>query len=130
MKTRYEWALGAAIGLAIWGGTATAQDPVTDAFDGIYVGKSELSPFRDSAPECPKGMEHRLTIEDGYFKEQASEAIRRITGLVTTDGFFTGQYAPPGRDPITLEGTIEDGIMTGAAVEDPCYWRLELSKVK
>ncbi|MGF1605547.1 MAG: hypothetical protein ACFB22_04360 [Rhodothalassiaceae bacterium] len=125
--------LGLTLALAGAAGLSALAEPVSDRFDGTYTGEARLVEPLSDGTECMRQTSHRITIEDGELRggptDGDTDGDPRITGIVTSDGFFTGTYAIPDGEDSVFEGRIEGDVLTAGLFDDGrCAWVIDLAR--
>ncbi|MBB5519678.1 hypothetical protein [Amphiplicatus metriothermophilus] len=117
-------AAAAALALA----STAAAAPVSDRFDGAYSGAAEVETAL-SGPGCAPLPLSRIEIREGSLKGLSAEGRYVARGVVTSSGFFTGEYRFADGKWTRFEGRIgDDGVLTGGVMSGNCAWLAKLSR--
>ena len=108
------------IGLA----SGTLAEPVSSAFDGEYEGRTYLASYWRNADDCIEGAEFPVTLIEGRF---ASRQEGIASGIVTSDGYFQGEFAVSKTEIQYFEGNLEGNKLIGSAISKTCAWEVELT---
>lgn len=114
---------------ALTAGPAAAQI-ISYRYDGDYAGAAKLSPDISDA-SCPALPLVRLEIKNGILRAYDDSGRQTVKGFVTGDGFFTSDYIFPDGRTTLFEGIVDaQGRFTGAVIDGPCAWVVELFKTR
>ncbi|MAT33671.1 MAG: hypothetical protein CMK06_00765 [Ponticaulis sp.] len=116
-------ALATACALPGW----ATEDSIDDRFDGQYRAVTELADYWDNAEECRAGMEFDVVLEDGNFSSQPAGLAK---GIMTSDGYFKGEFALADKKLVDFEGIVEGNQIIGSALapDESCAWQVTLTE--
>lgn len=117
-----------ALAALVAAGPALAE-PISDRFDGQYAGTIHVVAAL-SQQGCRDRAPHEVTIKKGIMHGRSAALGTRISGFVTSDGFFTGSYRFSDGAKTGFEGSIEDGTLVGGvfSTDQHCAWLVKLTK--
>ncbi|GAB4521674.1 MAG: hypothetical protein Kow00133_08750 [Amphiplicatus sp.] len=108
--------------------STAAAAPVSDRFDGAYIGAAEVETAL-SGPGCAPLPLSRIEISKGSLKGLSADGRYVARGIVTSTGFFTGEYRFADGKWTRFEGRIgDDGALTGGVISGNCAWLAKLSR--
>ena len=108
--------------------TPASADLISDRFDGVYAGEIRVNDVLAKSA-CAALPLAKVEINDGNMWGFDAYGKRVARGLVTEDGFFTGEYHLPDGKKTEFEGVVdENGVFTGGIVEKDCAWLADLKR--
>ena len=104
-----------------------AAAPISSNFDGRYQGASHVIEGLSGAA-CSTSANFDIRIDQGSIVGKTDDG-GKVSGFVTSEGFFTGTYDFGGGDRVTFEGRIDgDSLVGGLMNAEGCSWIVKLQK--
>lgn len=112
-----------------------SAEPNLSKFDGLYKGTRQLvKPL--SADYCNAPERYSVKIQNGVINGEAfplansMNTSHTVTGIVTSDGFFTGTEEAKKTERTLIQGRVEGSTLVGGLLTrgDTCAWIVKLEK--